>query len=142
MSDTSFLNKLLLACSVGRTRLFRNSTGLGWVGQSTRFPKPMTITVQAGDVLIRKARPLHAGLVKGGSDLIGWQSRTITLADVGATWAVFTALEGKQGRDSLSAEQAAFLAAVRAAGGIAGEVRSTDDARRLLDDRSSENLTE
>lgn len=127
-----------MACSKGRTRLFRNSTGLGWVGASTRFPKPLTITVQAGDVLIRKARPLHAGLVKGGSDLIGWTEREITQGDVGATWAVFTAVEGKQGTDRLTPEQIAFLAAVREAGGIAGEVRSTDDARELLGGVSDE----
>lgn len=133
MSDIPFLNRILLACSRGSTRLFRNSTGLGWVGKSWRCPSRQTVTLDAGDVVVRKARPLHAGLVNGGADLVGWTVVEITPDRVGTRLAVFTALEAKEGTGRLSAEQRAFLAAVRAAGGIAAEVRSVEDAVGALD---------
>ena len=60
--------------------------------------------------------PLH-----GGSDLIGWMPV-----------ARFTAVEIKAGRDQLTAEQRAWLDAVKAAGGIAGVVRTVEDAEVLL----------
>ena len=58
---------------------------------------------------------------KGGSDLIGWMPG-----------ARFTAVEIKVGRDKLSDEQGAFLAAVIKAGGVAGVVRTVEDAEALL----------
>lgn len=139
MSDQAFLARILLACSRGATRLFRNNVAQAWVGQSRRFSRPETVIVQTGDVLIRKARPLHAGLHIGSGDLIGWTSREITAADVGKRVAVFTSLEGKQGADKLRKEQRDWLAAVLAAGGIAGEVRSVEEARALVGlDKSDE----
>lgn len=67
-------------------------------------------------------RWVHYGIPsRGGSDLIGWMPG-----------AVFTAVEIKVGRDRLTAEQAAWLEAVRAAGGIAGVVRTVEDAEALL----------
>jgi hypothetical protein len=128
VSDHPFLTKILLACSRGATRLFRNNTGQGWVGKSWRCPSTQQVTLHAGDVVVRNARPLHAGLVDGGADLIGWTTRTITPDDVGKRVALFTALEGKEGAGRLSSSQRTFLAAVQAAGGIAAEVRSVDEA--------------
>jgi len=58
---------------------------------------------------------------KGGSDLIGWMPG-----------GRFAAVEIKVGRDKLSDEQAAFLAAVIKAGGIGGVVRTVEDAEALL----------
>jgi len=58
---------------------------------------------------------------KGGSDLIGWMPG-----------GRFVAVEVKVGRDKLSDEQAAFLAAVTKAGGVAGVVRTVEDAEALL----------
>ena len=124
----STLRQILLTCSRGPTRLFRQNTGQGWVGQSRRFSRPETVIVQPGDVLIRNARPLHAGLCEGSSDLIGWTQRD------GA--AVFTAIEVKTERGRVTPEQAQFVDVVTAAGGIAGIARSVEDAQRLID-RSS-----
>lgn len=60
---------------------------------------------------------------KGGSDLIGWT------AD-----GRFLAVEVKTPKGKTTPEQDAFLAAVRAAGGVAGVVRCEEDVRRLLQD--------
>lgn len=128
MSEMSTLRQILLTCSRGPTRLFRQNTGQGWVGQSRRFSRSETVIVQPGDVLIRNARPLHAGLCEGSSDLIGWTQRDGT--------AVFTAIEVKAERGRVTPEQAQFVEVVTAAGGIAGIARSVEDAQRLID-RSS-----
>ena len=138
-TDTAFLNRIMLACSRGPVRLFRNSVGLGWVGKPIRVQKPELVQMLPGDVLIRKARPLHAGLVKGSGDHIGWVSRTITTEHVGQTWAVFASLEAKEGTGRSDADQVNWREQVRAAGGIAGEVRSVEDAKALLTlDKSDE----
>ena len=60
--------------------------------------------------------------------MIGWTSVTVTPAMVGRTLAVFTALECKVGRNTTTVEQGAFIAAVRAQGGIAAVVRRLEDA--------------
>jgi hypothetical protein len=74
-------------------------------------------------VLIHDARPLHAGLCEGSSDLIGWTPVTITPDMVGTTIAVFTAVEVKTGRVRVTEAQTRFLDAVTAAGGIARVAR-------------------
>lgn len=131
-SDTSFLNRIMLACSRGPVRLFRNSVGLGWVGKPIRVQRPEMVLMTPGDVLIKKARPLHAGLIKGSGDLIGFVSREVKPEHVGQTWAVFASVEGKEGAGRSDYDQLNWSAQVREAGGIAGEVRSVEDATRLL----------
>lgn len=131
-TDTPFLNRILTACARGPVRLFRNSVGQGWVGKSTRFDRPGTVQVQAGDVLIRNARVIHAGLATGSGDLIGFVSVEITPAHVGRRMAVFASVEAKEGSGRLRNDQRAWADMVRSMGGIAGEVRTVDDARALL----------
>lgn len=122
---TTAMHRVMLAIgALPCVRIFRNNTGMAWVGDARRLPN--------GDVLIRNARPLHAGLVKGSSDLIGFTSRTIRQQDVGQTWAVFTAIEVKDGTGRPSEDQRRFLDAVAAAGGIAGVARSGEEAARLI----------
>lgn len=130
--DTARLNRILLRCSRGAVRLWRNSVGLGWVGKSTRIDRAGPVHLNAGDVVIRNARPLHAGLFKGSGDLIGAVSVVITPEMVGRTVAVFASVEDKGPGDTSSPEQKNWAAQVRALGGIAGEVRSVEDAERLL----------
>lgn len=137
MSDVPFLNRIRLACSRGTTRLFRNSVGQGWVGKWHKANQVETVTLYPGDVVIRKARVLHAGLTEGSGDLVGWDSREIKPEHVGQTWAVFVSLEAKEGTGRLAPAQRGWMAAVRDAGGIAEEVRSVEDAVRAVD-RSSE----
>lgn len=139
MSDRPFLNRILLAVSRGPVRLFRCNRGTGWIGKVERAARATTVTVFPGDVVIRNARPLHAGLADGNGDLIGWVSREIRPEHVGQTWAVFASLEAKEGSGRMGRDQISWRDAVLAAGGIAAEVRTLDDAVRLVADRSSEN---
>lgn len=86
-----------------------------------------------GAAMDRTGRLVRYGVGgNGGSDLLGWRSLVVTPADVGRALAIFTAIEVKDERGRLRPGQAAFLDAVRAAGGIAGIARSPDDARRLV----------
>jgi hypothetical protein len=132
MNETSLRNSVLLRVSAIGARLFRNNTGQAWIGRSERISKACTVRVFPGDVVIREARPLHAGLVKGGSDLIGWTPVRIDENDIGRTIAVFTALELKTGRLQATPEQANFIEKIGEAGGIAGIVRSPDDALAVM----------
>jgi hypothetical protein len=68
----------------------------------------------------------------GGSDLIGYRQVVIGPEHVGRTMAVFTAVEVKSAVGRATAEQRAFIQHIEQAGGIAGVVRSVDEARGLL----------
>lgn len=102
---------LILRLGRGATRLFRNNVGV---------------------FLTEDGRRVSTGLCPGSSDLIGWQSIEITPEMVGRRVAVFVAIEAKSPAGRPTREQLAFIAAVRAAGGIAGICRSSDDAEKLL----------
>ena len=104
-----------LACSRGPIRLFRQQVGLAWTGT--------VIQRSARTITLQDYRPFKSGFT-GLADFTGW----VTRDDV----AVFAALEVKSARGRVTDEQAAFLDAVRRAGGIAGVARSVDDAIALL----------
>lgn len=115
---------MLEAGSDPNCRVFRNNTGLGWVGE---------VVKQTPDILILKNwRPLHAGLVKGAGDLVGWRSVEITPDMVGKRLAVFTSIEVKTAKGRVSDEQKNFIRVVNEAGGIAGVARSKEDAKDLI----------
>lgn len=88
-----------------------------------------------GTFLTMDGRPVKIG-EPGVSDLIGCVPRVITQQDVGKTIGVFTAMETKQVKDSTSKDrrekQGNFLSLVRSLGGIAGIVRSVEDAEKLV----------
>lgn len=136
MKEQSILHRILLACGNGATRLFRQNTGVAWAGagQPTRVTKPQLVMMHPGDVLLRAAQPIRMGLCVGSSDIIGWQSRTMLPSDVGIKYAIFTGLEVKSETGRVRPEQELFIRQVRAAGGIAGVVRSEAEAERLLAD--------
>jgi len=110
-SEQSIQQHIRIACSTGNTRLFRNNTG--------------TLRDQHG-------RPVQFGLCKGSADLIGYRTITITPDMVGTTVAVFLSIEVKTPNGRIRPEQQAWLETVQAAGGIAGVVRSVEDAKALL----------
>lgn len=68
----------------------------------------------------------------GGSDLIGWTSKTVTQDMVGSKVAIFTAVEVKTAKGRATEAQLNFIEQVKQAGGIAGIARSADDALALL----------
>lgn len=119
-SESDLLAEIRLRCGNGDTRLFRNNVAKAWVGE--------VVHQDRRDITLRNFRMLHAGLCLGSSDLIGWTCRN------GA--ALFTAIEVKYGRTRTTPEQVRFLDAVRKAGGIAGDVRSVEQAVNLLEGKS------
>lgn len=126
--ENALIKRLLLAATEAGARLFRNNTGTGWVGTAQQITnRPKVVTLNPGDVYIRNARPLHAGLVKGSSDLIGWKPVKVTEEMIGTTVAVFYAVEVKTGRQRATKEQAKFLQIVRNAGGEALVARKIED---------------
>lgn len=131
MKESPVLHRVLLACSQGATRLFRMNVGLAWVGQAKKYEKQQTVVVHAGDVVIRDARPFRAG-VEGMSDLVGYTVIEVTPEMVGQRMAIYTALECKGDGGRLRPAQAVFIDCVESAGGIAGVVRSEDDARHII----------
>jgi hypothetical protein len=52
--------------------------------------------------------------------------------DVGNELAIFCAIEAKSPKGKVTEAQAAFLAEVKRAGGLAGIARSVDDAQEIL----------
>jgi len=127
-------NVMLAACRIPGTcaRLFRNSVGQGWVGRARRLRPGEVYRAEGGEVLIHDPRPLHAGLIKGSGDAIGWTTVEITPDMVGRRLAVFTSVETKvpdTGR--LSPEQRNWHAQVQAAGGYSVIARSETDLEAL-----------
>lgn len=131
MSDRNFLNQILLACSRGNTRLFRQSVGLAWIGKAWRAPSRQTIQVEPGDVVIRQARPFKAG-IEGMSDLGGWRTLTVTPDMAGQKIAQVVQFEAKKGTGRLTPEQKRWLETVSEAGGLAREIRALPDAVSAL----------
>lgn len=124
MTETELMRAVLLEAPKYGARLFRNNVAEGWIGASSGpFQHDCQIFVRKGSVVIADARRLHAGLVKGSGDLIGWR--------IGDGKFVSTETKSKTGR--LTDEQRNFMAQVLNAGGIAGCVRSIEEFRKLME---------
>ena len=106
---------------------FRNNTGMGWAGKVIKFAIPKQIILMPCDVLIRNARPLHAGLCEGSSDVIGIKPTVITQDMVGQTIGIFVACEVKSKSGRLSEKQVTFDKVINNAGGISFVARCDDD---------------
>lgn len=111
---------------------WRNNTGTGWVGKCMTFNRSQTILVNAGDVVIRNARPLRAGLCTGSSDIIGITPTYVTHDMLGKTLGVFTAIEVKGAKGVASKEQKHFIEQVIKAGGYAGVAKTNDDIAEII----------
>jgi len=117
-------NKILLRFSNGATRLFRNNVGMAWQGRMLKNNR--------GTVILENARPLHAGLMKGSADLIGWQSVEITPEMVGKRIAIFTSVEVKGKGTRTTPEQIVWRQNVSDAGGNNVIARSLEDVEQML----------
>lgn len=136
MTSPANQNRLsqLAATALG-ARLWRMTVGLGWFAapeRTIKATKPLTVTMQPGDVLLRQARPFRAGCV-GMSDGGGLVPVVVTPEMVGQTIAVSLWIEDKQGRGRPSEEQKSFIRMVRQFGGRAGVARCEDDVRRIIE---------
>lgn len=128
MAEIDLMRRLQkLASSLG-ARLFRQNTGQAWVGKVERGPR--TVRLNAGDVVIRNARPFHAGFT-GMSDLGGWVPVEITPDMVGSTIARYAQVEVKENARPTK-EQIAWINAVNKAGGVAGIARNDEDLHNIL----------
>lgn len=116
-AETTLQQQIRLALGTDpQTRLFRNQVG--------SLPDPRT------------GRLVTFGLARGSADLIGWRTITIGPEHVGRQVAVFTSIEVKTPKGRVRPDQAAWMGAVQAAGGIAGIARSVPDALQLVADPS------
>lgn len=128
MTEADLMRRLQIAASKLGARLFRQQVGQAWVGKVERGP--VTVRLSQNDIVIRNARPFHAGIT-GMSDLGGWTPVVITPEMVGTTIAVATQVEVKlNGRPT--AEQMAWIFAVNNSGGRAGIARSETDLADIL----------
>ena len=115
----------------GAVRCWRAFVGTGYQGKRVEY-LPDGSPVPPGFVLLKNAR-MSKSLFPGFSDLFGIKEHVVTPEDVGRKLAVFYALEVKTQTGKPSKEQLAFVEMVRSAGGLAGVVRSPEDARRVLE---------
>ena len=113
-NETKLQNAILLALSNAGHLVWRMETAGAWVGR---------IMHQEGNmVTLANARMIQAGLIKGGSDIIGIHRPS----------GRFIAIEVKTPTGRPTPEQLRFIDNVRAAGGIAGIARSVQDALDLV----------
>jgi hypothetical protein len=123
MAEFAFMKEVLAAFGRGSVRLFRANSGMAWTGRVVSHTRQF--------ITIADPRTFH-GMPSGTSDLIGWQSIEITPDMVGQRVAVFVAVECKAPAGRPTEGQAAFLSAVRRAGGRAVLARSTADVAAAL----------
>jgi len=133
MKENPIQKRILLRCGHGATRLFRQNVGKTWIGRSRKIIKAGMYYLNPGDVIIRQARRFHAGF-EGQSDLGGWHTVTVTPEMVGRKIAVYTALEVKTKTGRVKKTQQRFIDMVRKAGGLAGVVRSPEEAEDVLNE--------
>jgi hypothetical protein len=113
----------MLALSARGWAVWRQNVGLAWAGDVKKLGP--------GRVLIENARPLHCGLCKGSSDIIGIRPVVITQEMVGSTIGGFGAVEVKTLRGRISQEQQWFLDSVTKHGGWSGVIRSLEDLEKI-----------
>lgn len=85
-----------------------------------------------GYVILKDARRVQFGLGVGTGDLIGSRSTIVTPEMIGRQIAIFSSLEVKTKRGRATEQQQTFIHVVKSLGGLAGIVRSVDDALEVL----------
>lgn len=125
MNEGDLMRSILLEYSDPRKGclLFRNNVGTAWQGKVERAP---------GIVILHQPRPVHFGLHKGSADLLGIKSVTITPDMVGQTVGIFTSIETKGEKTSITEAQKNWANAIQRAGGRAGIARDAETAGRII----------
>ena len=107
--ERRLIRDILSRLDADTDRLFRINAGTGWVGR---------VVKHTGSALVlADPRPLRAA-PPGWPDLFGWQSHTVTEADVGRVLAVARGVEVKAGRDRLRLAQRRFRDVLESMGGV------------------------
>lgn len=128
--ENDIMRRLQKLASTLGARLFRQNAGMGWTGKVMKGPG--VFTLGPNDIVIRNARPFHAGH-EGLSDLGGWVPVKIEPDHVGTTLAVYLQVEVKTSKGRATEPQKNWIAAVRRAGGRAGIARTDDDLRSIVE---------
>ena len=131
MSESNIQRRAQLALSALGLRLWRNNVAKAWVGKLFKPTHPMNVYLNEGDIVLRAARPLSAGLCVGSGDLIGIKTITVTPDMVGKKIGLFVSAEAKE-NGIVSAEQKNFMSVINQMGGIAGVFRSEEDAVKIF----------
>lgn len=131
MSETNLVRLIMLRASQMNNRLWRQQTGMGWIGKSTQIKQLQTVTLNPGDVVIENARPFHAGF-EGQPDTGGWVSVIVTPDMVGQRIAIATQIEVKTETGAKRKKQIAFGEMARSMGVRFGFARSVADAERIM----------
>ena len=124
MKESKLLKKIHIDFVDENTRLFRNNVGTAFQGKHS--------FLEDGGLLLQYPRRIKFGLCIGSSDIIGFKSIKITEDMVGQNVAVFTALEIKGDSGKVTNDQSDFLNMVDTMGGLAGIVRTPEDAAWIL----------
>lgn len=122
--EIDIMKKIQVSLSSAGARVFRNNIGLGWIGKTEHYKHRTTVMVCPGDVVIRNARPLHAGLEEGSADLVGWDSQTGKIVSC----------EVKQPGKKQTIKQINWMEAILQSGGIAFCASSVEDAIKRFED--------
>ncbi|WP_287028302.1 VRR-NUC domain-containing protein [Herbaspirillum sp.] len=112
--------EVMLALSQAGCLVWRQNTGQAWQGKQLHKARDQ--------ITLGQCRPVHFGLCKGSSDVLG-------IAPGGA----FLAVEVKTKTGRVTQEQQNFIVAVNRAGGIGFVARSADDALTQLGERLHDN---
>lgn len=131
MKESSILRQVRLEATK-HGRFVRVNVGQGWTGKVTRIARRGVVEVDAGDVVIRQARPFQAGPPAGTADLLGVTRVTVTPDMVGKVIGVATAIETKTAKGKQRDEQKIFERVMVAQGGMYVLARSADDIAREL----------
>jgi hypothetical protein len=123
MAEFKFMKEVMQAFGRGAVRLFRSNAGVAWQGKEVEHTREF--------LTLQNPRAIH-GWPAGTSDLVGWQSVTVTREMLGKRVAVFVAVETKSASGRLTPEQRRFLAAVSRAGGRAVSARTLAEVAAVL----------
>lgn len=115
MREGNLLRAIMLRLSKHGSIIFRNNIGSAFAPDGTK-------------------RVIRYGVCNpGGSDIIGFTKIKITPEMVGKEVAVFTAVEVKTVTGKKRTAQENFIRVVNSSGGIAGFVKTEDEAVRLIE---------
>lgn len=90
------------------------------------------VRLKDGSYLIKKGFPMkNISLQKGSSDMIGWESVTITQDMVGKKVAIFQSIEIKTKNDRLSTFQKNWNKVVEKAGGLVAVWKENKDGKTI-----------
>jgi len=121
-------------------KLFRNNTGRAYQGSGKpiRVQKPTKMLMVPGDVLLKCARIIDFGLMKGSGDTIGITTKIVDDAFIekyrDKPIGILTTIEVKTPTGKLSPEQKHWIKRIKELGGLAGMATDVEGALKIIND--------